>query len=342
MPKNNRFADTVLFIRTLAGPGNVPVNGANAVADLLDSFAGAIPPAVDAAMSQGRAGTETTRKYRRAMILILCVLNNTSTDQAQQAVAAIADLALHNALVQMLRDVRVIHGGRTLRPIADQLLANPLTFLTNTRIKLGRGNMTTSGPTNYDFSWDPHGRLYFLEPPNPVHHFVHASVPGFNIHVQKYTAVKDELHDITGAQVAGDLALTTQLSGCTVVYKVAGATLTVAHINPDAECRKHLPQDLAQHAALPLGVLQTLRLVRDGNLGGGGGTLGLFGMVSNPGDTGLRLLGARNVRTHGYTDQLGNAYFLGVKSGGNWQLFAQQNNPGAPTGGVSKIMQLWP
>jgi hypothetical protein len=28
----------------------------------------------------------------------------------------------------------------------------------------------------------------------------------------------------------------------------------------------------------------------------------------------------------------------GVKFGGNWQLFAQQNNPGLPFDGVSNIM----
>ena len=277
------------------------------------------------------------------MILVLCVLNNTAAGTAQQAVSIIPEANLHAALVQMLKDVQVIYGGRTLRPIADQLLANPLLFLTNSRIKLGRGSMTTSGATPYDLSWDPHGRFYFMEPPNPVHNFVHAKVPGFNVHVQKYAAVKDSLHDIDGAAVTGNLALTTQLSGCTILYKVAGGNLTVAHINPDAEVKKLLPQDIAQYAAAPLGVVQTLRIARDGNLGGGAaGTLGIFGMVATPAETGLRALGARRVRSHGYTDQMGNAYFVGVKTGGAWQLFAQQNNPGQPNGGVTNVMQLYP
>jgi len=146
--------------------------------------------------------------------------------------------------------------------------------------------MATSGAPPYDLSWDPHARLYFMEPPNPIHHYVHANVPGFNIHVQKYDDIKDSLHDIDGATVVGDLALTTQLSGCTVIYRVAGGSLTVAHINPDAEVRRFVPQDLAQHAAAPLGVLQTLRMARDGNLAGGGaGTLGTFGMVNGPAET---------------------------------------------------------
>src|SRR5882757_5388149 len=140
MPKNNRFADTVTFLRTLTGPGNLPVVQAPAVAELLDSFQGAIPPAVDTAMSQGTHGTEQTRKYRRAMILILCVVNNTLASQARQAVSLVPDPGLHSALVQMLRDVHVIYGGRVLGPIADQLRNNPMQFVTNNRIKIGRGS----------------------------------------------------------------------------------------------------------------------------------------------------------------------------------------------------------
>jgi len=342
MPKDNRFADTVAFIRTMTGPGNLPVLTAPAVADLLDSFQGAIPPIVDNAMSQGRQGTDLTRKYRRAMTLVLCVVNNTLAAQARQAVGLIPDAGLHAALVQMLKDVHTIYGGRVLGPVADRLRHNPLQFLTNNRIKLGRGEMTTSGATPYELSWDTNARLYLLEPPNNVHHFVHAKVPGFNIHVQKYADIKNQINAINGATVAGDLALTTQLSGCTIVYRVTGGNLTVAHINPDADVRQQVPQNLAAFTNAPIGVLQTQRLARDGNLANTAGTLGVFGMVGGPGETGMRMLGARQVRAHGYTDQLGNAYFLGVKLGGNWHLYAQQNFPNQPNGGVTNVMQLYP
>lgn len=342
MPKNNRFADTVQFIRNLTGANNVPVLGASTVADLLDGYIGAIPPQVDLAMSQGRSGTELSRKYRRAMILILCVLNNTSTRDAKDAVGMISDAGLHAAAAQMIKDVLTIYGGRVLNPVANQLVGNPLAFLTANRIKLGRGAMVASGASQYDLSWDPHGRFYKLEPSDPMHNYVHAKINGFNIYVQNYSTVKDGLHDITGDLVAGDLAVTTQLSGCTVIYKVNGPNLTVAHIMPGAGVRQLVPQDLAQYAGSPLGVIQTMRMIRDGNLGRCNGTLGIYGMVSGPNETGLRMLGARRVRTHGYTDQLGNAYFIGVKVGGNWQLFGQQNNPGVPNGGVSNIMQLYP
>jgi hypothetical protein len=138
------------------------------------------------------------------------------------------------------------------------------------------------------------------------------------------------------------LALTTQLSSCTVIYKVAGANLTVAHINPEkAYTNRFLPQDLANMANDPPGVVQTYRIARDGNLAGAG-TLGIFGMLKDGADTSLQYLGARRVRTHGYTAALGNAYFIGVKVAGSWQLFGQQNNPGQGNAGVSNIMQLWP
>lgn len=338
MPKNNRFGDTVDFIRQQGGSG---VRYANAVADLLDSFRGAIPPSVDEAMHMGSSGTDTTRKYRRGMVLMLTVLNNTPAARAREAQRLVPDAGLPAAFAQMLQDAASIYGGRTLTPIAQQLMNQPTAFLTNNRVKLGRGSMTTSGATSYDLSFDPLANVYFFEPPNPVHSYVHASVPGFNIHVQKYKDVKDSLHSLAALPVTGDLALTTQLSGCTIVYKVAGAQLSVAHINPDADVRLHLPADLTTIAGQPVGVMQTHRLARDANITGAG-TLGLFGMVASAAETGLRLLGPRRVRTHGYSDTLGNAYFLGIRSGGNWTLFAQQNNPNAPGAGVSNFMQLYP
>jgi hypothetical protein len=343
MPKNARFADTVHFLRTVRQPSGAPLTYSNSVAELLDSFRGAIPPAVDEAMSMGRVGTEQTRQYRRAMILTLCVLNNTSTSKARAAVNTIPDARLHASLEQMLRDAAVIYGGRTLGPVADRLKADPAGFLAHTRIKLGSGSMKTSGQAAFDLSWDPHANLYLIEPHNAIHDYVHASVIGFNVHVQKYRDVRNNLNAIVGAAVTEDLALTTQLSGCCVIYRVNGANLTVAHVMPDAEVRQGLPAELQPHAGDPVGVVLTHRMARDGDLAGGaGGTLGIFGMVNTVPETGQRMLGGGRVRANGYAATLGNAYFIGVKSGGNWQLFGQQNNPGNKDGGVSNLMRLYP
>src|SRR5690606_22104617 len=110
MPKHNRFADTVQFIRQLRS-GGVPVRGADAVADLLDGYVGSIPPAVDQAMSQGTIGTSETRKHRRALILILCILNNTAVGDAKAAVAMVQDANLATALEQAIADVCTVYGG---------------------------------------------------------------------------------------------------------------------------------------------------------------------------------------------------------------------------------------
>lgn len=340
MPKHNRFADTVQFVRQLRA-GGLPIRGADIVADLLDGYAGSIPPAVDQAMSQGTVGTSQTRKHRRAMVLILCILNNTAVRDAKAAVALIHDANLPAALAQAIEDVCTVYGGRVFRPIGQHLMANPAAFLASNRVKLGRARMTTSGPATYALSYDAHRRFYKLEPWDAMSVYVHGKIAGYNVHVQGYASVKDSLHDIAGSAVQGDLAVTTQLSGCTIVYRVNGPNLTVAHVMPDASVKRFVPQDLARYAGSPLGVVQTMRIVRDGNLAGGG-QLGVYGMVDGPADTGLRSLGARRVRTHGYTDQLGNAYFIGVKVGGNWELFGQQNNPNDPNGGVSNLIRLYP
>jgi hypothetical protein len=67
-------------------------------------------------------------------------------------------------------------------------------------------------------------------------------------------------------------------------------------------------------------------------------------MAENRAQTNLQYLTSlqyhSGVRTHGYSDDLGHAYFIGVQVGDNWQLFGQQYNPLTP--GVSHILQLWP
>lgn len=229
--------------------------------------------------------------------------------------------------------------------VTNELRTSPTAFLTNNRIKIGRAAMTTSGATPYEVTWSAREKFYYLQPtggPTPFH--LSGRFSGFNIHVQSYSSIANTIGAINGAVVTGDLALTTQLSGCTVLYSVNGGSLVVAHVQPDASVRTGLPHDLAGNAGDPLGVILALRIARDGGLGNalGGGTFGIFGMVNDPGEVGLRLVGARNVRMHGYCGALGNGYFIGVKKNGNWKLYSQQNNPGRPADGVSKLQRLNP
>lgn len=71
-------------------------------------------------MSQGENGTKLFGKYRRAMILVLCVLNNTSARDAVNAVRSMPDANLYASLVQMIDDVLTICGRRIFTPVASQ------------------------------------------------------------------------------------------------------------------------------------------------------------------------------------------------------------------------------
>jgi hypothetical protein len=342
LPKEGRIGDTIQFIRNAVVVGGQ--DWGNPIADLLQEIP--ISAAVDQAMSQGTTGTELTRKYRRALTLILCALNNVPPARAQQLVAQYSDQNLPTALGTMFSDVQRVCMPQRLNPPLQQLLAAPAVFLAANRIKTGRGSLTTSIPTPFEFSWDSHARLYLMEPPNAVHHYLHVNFPGFNIAVTSYTTVQGNLGHLAGAVVQGNIGLTTQLSGCSIFYSVQGGNLVVAHLWPDAAAavKTNLPPALAGQAALPAGAVLALRVAHEGALANAlvGGTLGIFGMVANAGDVGLRLVGPRNIRTHGYSDTLGNAYFLAVKLGGNWTLCGQENNPGKPLEGVSNFQQLYP
>jgi hypothetical protein len=342
LPKQGRLADTIHFI----GAAVVGTNQGLAmpIAELLEEIA--ILPAIEQGMSIGTAGNETSRKYRRAMILILAALGNISVDQARAAVSHIQDAALPGALGNLYGDVQRIKMPARLNPALHQLQAAPTVFLAANRIKIGRGALTTSIPTPYEFSWNSRSKFYLMEPPNPIHTYLHVTFNGFNIAVTDFSDVQHNLGAIPGAVVNGTMGLTTQLSGCSILYSVNGGNLVVAHVwprDPD-DVRANLPPALLPNAAIPVGALLSLRIADHGDLANpvAGGTFGIFGMVASQADTGLRHVGARNIRMHGYVDTLGNAYFIAVQTGGNWELFGQQNAPNNPNGGVSNFMQLYP
>lgn len=344
MPKQGRAADTLQFIRGATLTPTSAENYRQQVSEWIEELT--ISPVIDKGMSQGTAGTELTRKYRRAMILILCTLNHLPVARAQQIVAQYSDQNLQAALGTMINDVQRVYAPARLNPALQQLLASPDQFLTHNRIKTGKGSMTTSAPSQFEMTWDSPGQFYFIEPPVAFHHNLHISFPGYNIAVTKFTDVSNNLGAIAGAVVQGNIGITTQLSGCSIFYSVNGAQLVMAHVWPNdvASVKANLPPALQAQAGLPAGAVLALRLAYQGGLSNalGGGTLGIFGMVANPNDTQLRAVGPNNVRTHGYVDTAGNAYFMAVMVGGSWQLFGQQNNPGQPAGGVSSFVQIYP
>lgn len=344
MPKQGRVADTIQFLR---GAQVIPPTAQNLcmpVADWLEEIN--ISAQIDQGMSQGTKGSESTRKYRRAMILILCALNRVPVAVAKQAVARYTDQQLQAALGTMLNDVKRLCAPQRLNPRLQELLANPTQFLTNNRIKTGRGAMRNSGPGQYKFLWDFNGKFYSMEPVGGFQDDLHITFPGYNIAVTKFTDVKNNLGQIAGAAVTGNIGLTTQLSGCSIFYSVNAGNLVVAHVWPDsaAEVKAKLPTPLTGQAGLPAGAVLALRLAHEGGLSNAitGGTLGIYGMVADQAHTGLRTIGPSNMRMHGYVDTAGNAYFIAVRVGPTWQLFGQQNNPGRPDSGVSAIQRIYP
>jgi len=343
MPKHGRIADTLMFIRGVVNPA-LPTRLLEEVAMWIE--AANVSPAVDQAMSQGTSGTETTRRYRRAMILILCVIGNVRTASAQQLVAQYKDQELPAKFVTMVNDVKAGPARARLNPKLQLLMAAPANFLAHNRIKTGRGRMTVSGNATYEFSWDDRNNFYLMQPPGTGSTILHITFPGYNIAVTKFTDVENNPGQIPGSDVAGSAGLTTQLSGCTILYSVNAGNLVVAHVWPDkaARVRNNVPNALNGRLNIPAGALLAERIAHQGALSNpvGGGTTGIFGMVENVNDTGLRNFGPHAIRMHGYHDTLGNAYFIAIKVGGNWQLFGQQNNPGLPNGGVTNFQQLYP
>jgi hypothetical protein len=155
LPKEGRIGDTIQFIRNAVVVGGQ--DWGNPIADLLQEIP--ISAAVDQAMSQGTTGTELTRKYRRALTLILCALNNVPPARAQQMVAQYSYQNLPTALGTMFSDVQRVCMPQRLNPPLQQLLAAPAVFLAANRIKTGRGSLTTSTPTccggYFDRRWLP-------------------------------------------------------------------------------------------------------------------------------------------------------------------------------------------
>ena len=343
MPHAGLIADTILFLGGANLPGRA-LSIAYPVSQWLDEIT--IAPVAETVLGKITAGTDTEKKTRRAIFLILYALNGYQWVQARDAAMSYANTELNNALGRTVLDAERISLPRRFGPDLLSLQATPATFLAANRIRTGSGSLTTSGASPFEMSWHSMSKSYSFDAPNNAVDRLHAVVPGcYNIATTKFSTIGN-LAQINGAVVQGNLGFTTQLSGCSILYSVNGGNLVVAHVWPDqpALVRNGLPPALAPHAADPVGVLLTLRMAHEGDLANpvGGGTFGIYGMVGSVPDTAQRALGPNNIRTHGYVDTQGNAYFVAVLVAGNWQLFGQQCISAQPAAGVSACLQLYP
>ncbi|AHG93636.1 hypothetical protein J421_6101 (plasmid) [Gemmatirosa kalamazoonensis] len=304
-----RLTDTIAFIRGAAVP---PVHQAKraTVADILRDRdnAGQISSIISPAMSQGanwavtgRDEAKDQRHYRRALILIRSVLLGVDRNTAALEAGQITDAAaLPAALGNTLADVTGLIDDCTAK--LAELKAHPLTFLS--RNKLQVAGMPTSSQCTYNFYFDRLNDTYNFSPPNSVANWVNITEPVYQLHVQQYAGlaraktVGDDSRTVVGNMVHGaDLMVTTQLTGCAVVYYRNGASLIAAHVQPGAANAEAMCTDLRANARLTLAPAIT----------------GIFG-AQNP----------KGVDPNNYLKAGFYNYCIGVRHGGSWDLYAQQ------------------
>jgi hypothetical protein len=330
MSKNDatRLTDTIAFIRGATVPP-AHANKRAAVADLLADREAThrIPDTISPAMSQGsnytivgRDQVKEQRHYRRAIILVRAALLGTDRNFAAGEVNQIADASLPAALGTVLDEVTTQLADLNLK--LNQLRNDPLAFLTNNSFNMV--GEATSGPMDYDFYYDKLGQLYVLTLKEKNQIWVSVPVNVFHLHVQKYAGLgkpaKAGGHwlDVDGTVVVGapDLMVTTQLTGCAIVYHLNGANLVAAHVQPSADVNAEA-------------ICTNLRA--DGRLSKAPGktVTGVFGaQLAKGGDPKNYLkVGNRN-------------YCVGVKSGGNWDLYAQQRPGGLAVGGLNVAWKI--
>jgi hypothetical protein len=305
---NARITETINFIRTAQVPAHP--NMRVPIAELLDAKyrQNQIPQALSQQMSfgafyalQNRDIIRNFRKYRRALILIRVAILGDNAAFTVNQVAAIQDqnlaLRLDNAL-----NAAYQHEQQWLQAEYLSLRTNPAHFLAAKKLQIIGTN--ASGIVNYTFFYNPDKRQYNFRPLPMILNFVHIVVQVYHVHVQQFATVQNNLGAIVGGNTAGaDVMITTQLSGCSLMYETTGQGLVAAHIQPTG----------GQGAAgQGINLVATLRNQAGFNNGLVAGNFGVFGSEANVGQ-------------HGYVVGNRHAYIIGVRRNGVWELHAQQH-----------------
>jgi hypothetical protein len=326
-----RIADTIAFIRNADVPSGREGDRA-IVADMLRDreTAGTLPDTASPAMSQGhnfavfdRAGAKEFRNYRRAIILIRMVLQDTHATEAPSQTDRIADANLRQALGDRLREVCA-----TRQDLIDKLhviKTRPLDFLTNHNLQImgARG----SGGMPYDFVHDPSVGHYKLVPPDMVGHLVALRIDEvFHVPVVRYADLTKtpipggggQTIDVPGHPVTrGELMVTTQLTGCAIVYHHA-AGLVAAHVLPFGAIRAEAMCTELRNSASLIGAP-------------GNAVTGVFGAQPTR---------AGNVNNYELMGGGTWVFCLGVNFGGAWSLYAQQRPKAHAVGGARTAWQI--
>ncbi len=318
-----RITDTIGFIRTAGVPIAHAAKRAT-VADLLRDRDAEhrIPSTISPAMSQGsnytvvgRDEVQEQRHYRRAIILIRAALLGADRNFAAGEVNQLTDAALPAALGSVLDEVTTRQAELTLK--LAQLKADPVGFLTHHGINIV--GAPASGPMDYDFYFDSLNQLNVLTLKEQNQIWVSVEVNVFHLHVQKYAGLGavpkqggGQWLDVDGTVVVGapDLMVTTQLTGCAVVYYLSGANLVAAHVQPSATVNAEA-------------ICTNLRAGARLSKAPGQAVSGVFGAQLAKGGDPKNYLKVGN-----------NNYCIGVRTGGVWNLYAQQRPGGLAIGGA--------
>lgn len=323
---NLRLTETITFIRTAAVPANGGIR--NLIADVLEfKYRSGIPQATSVAMSQGnfyalrgRDAIRTTRKYRRAIILIRSAILGVYALTAATAAALIPDVNLPGSLGGYLLAAQQ-HETGLLQTALNNLQHQAAVFLTANKINMEAS--AASGRMNYVFYYDllrrrydfartahlTAGEMLLTSPTGTRFRVPHISPMVHHVHVQPFMTVYGgavgNLANINGAALDNNdnLMITTQLSGCSVVYQTQGTDLRAAHINPGGP-----HPGLGRHYLL----VQTMRAHAGfANPIAGGPAVQVFGAA------------AADAQRDYFPDRY--TYCIGVKTGGAWELHAQKH-----------------
>ncbi len=252
---------------------------------LLQSQSAQIPDNIGGNMSIGNSGTEDERSFRRALILTSCVLLNSDPAATQRTIKKTMAATPRTRLRKMADLIFATYPMNVLQPVSDALLADPQAFLDDNLIVLGgaRASRALDIVMSYNIDRDTYD---FSSTPNPS--LMQMSVPGFFIGVDPYDNAYATIGNIASAPVAGNLAITTQLTGCNFLFRVNGPNLRAAHIQPGAAALDHVPERIESTFVGPR-VVNKKSLSMSGIfkeravLSGAGGHMGMVGTVPNDG-----------------------------------------------------------
>jgi hypothetical protein len=320
-----RISDTIAFIRTATVPiADLPKR--KIVADMLHDReqANKIATNISPAMSQGsnyaikgRDSVQEHRHYRRAIILIKSVLLNVDRNDSARDAGLLPDAGvaaeLGNVLAQVTNCIDDLHAKLAL------LKVQPLQFLLHNNLQVVTAPL--SQPYDYAFYFDSLNQVYTFCLEDAVGSYAYILEPVYHVHVQKYAALPTvagqnqaaPVRKIPGTVVHGaDLMVTTQLTGCAIPFYLNGATLVAAHVQP-AGMAETMTTDLRDNGLLTMATDMT----------------GVFGAQAPKGTSAL------NYQKDGYYN-----YCIGVRSGGQWHLYAQQR-PKAYGNHVNAALAAW-